>query len=124
MATRTYIEASLPPRIDYDGVVIGSWSGLLNGDDGSPVELAAFADKSVQITGTLGTGGSIQLEGSLNGTDWGLLTDPQGNNIVKTALTNSIEAITELVRFVRPRVTAGDGTTNFTVHLLARRSRP
>lgn len=124
MATRAFANTVLPDRIDLDGVVIGSWSGLLNTDDGAPVELAAFADKSVQITGTLGVGGSIQLEGSMNGTDWGLLTDPQGNNIVKTALTNSIETITELVRYVRPRVTAGDGTTNFTVHLLARRARP
>lgn len=101
-----------------------SWGPLANGDDGTPVSFAEFADRSVQFTGTFGTGGSIQLEGSndlTSPTNWFLLTDYQGNNIVKTAA--AFEGVEEPSVWVRPRVTAGDGTTSLTAKLYARRPR-
>jgi len=93
-----------------------TFSGL---DAGSPIEMPGSADRSVQISGTFGAGGSISLEGSNDGTNYVVLTDPQGNALTKTA--EAIEAISELTRFVRPRVTAGDGTTSLTVSLLVKR---
>lgn len=95
-----------------------SWTGLLNGDDGSPVQFGAFTDRSIQFVGTFGTGGTIVLEGSNDGVNYVALTDPQGNSISKTSA--SIEAISEATRYVRPRVTAGDGTTNLAAHLFMR----
>jgi hypothetical protein len=53
--------------------------------------------------------------------NWAALTDPQGNNLDMASL--KIEAISELTRFVRPKVTAGDGTTNLTVLLLVKRGQ-
>lgn len=103
------------------GVVLMTWAGLLNGDDGGPVELPSFPDVSVQITGTFGTGGSVTLLGSNDGTNYVALTDPQGNAITKTAA--GLEQVEELVRYIKPSVTAGDGTTSLTVTLLARRNR-
>jgi len=45
-----------------DGVQLVTWSGLLNGDDGAPVELPSHADRSVQVTGTFGAAGNVNIE--------------------------------------------------------------
>jgi hypothetical protein len=47
------------------------------------------------------------------------VTDPQGNALSFT--TAKIECISELVRYIRPRVTGGDGTTSLTVTALLKR---
>lgn len=117
MATRTYTIQRVPHYGDRAHVL--SWTGLLNGDDGTPVEMPGSADRSIQFLGTFGAGGTIVLEGSNDGTNYATLTDPQGNAISKTAA--AIEAVLELTRFVRPRVTAGDGTTDLQAHLLVKR---
>lgn len=96
--------------------VIATWASMANGDDGEPIELANFADRSVQVTGTFGAGGSVRIEGSNDGVNYAPLTDPQGNNL--DILSAKIEAISEVVRYIRPRVTAGDGTTAITVCML------
>jgi hypothetical protein len=94
----------------------GTWTGLTQttADDGAPLELPDYADRSIQIQGTLGVGGSLNIEGSNDGTNYVLLTDPQGNNLTITAV-GRMEQIQEITRFLRPRVTAGDGTTSFNV---------
>lgn len=94
------------------GVRGGSWT-VANGESGAALFLPAFSDRTVQISGTFGAGGSITMQGSLDGTNWFTLTDPQGNNITKTAA--SLEAISEATPYIRPTVTAGDGTTAITV---------
>lgn len=118
MATRT-------PTINYAlngqrNAALVTWSGLLNGDDGAPFENADFVDRTAEVFGTFGVGGSVTLEGT-NVASYVALTDPQGNAITKTAV--GIEIVEEAPRFTRPRVTAGDGTTNLTVTLWCRRSR-
>lgn len=97
------------------------WTGLLLNDTGSPIEGVDFADRTVQIGGTFSTGGSVTLEGSNDGTTYFPLTDPQGNAITKTAA--ALEVIEEGPRYIRPNVTAGDGSTNLTVTIWARRNR-
>lgn len=96
--------------------VIATWSGLHIGDDGQPVELANFADRTVQVFGDFGVGGSVRIEGSIDGANWSPLTDPQGN--IMDIATPKLEAVAEVVRYIRPRVTGGDGTTNITVVML------
>ena len=96
-----------------------TWTGLLNGDTGSAVEIVRGADKSAQIAGTFGTGGTLKIQGSNDGTNYVSLTDPQGNAIEKTAA--SIEQVSELTRYIRPNVTAGDATTNLSVTLILRK---
>ncbi|MFO0467337.1 MAG: hypothetical protein ACK5ZS_00090 [bacterium] len=117
MATRAATITPIETFKDHAHVV--RWTGLLNGDDGSPIEMPGSSDRSIQFTGTFGTGGTIALEGSNDGVNYVVLTDPQGNNISKTAA--SIEAVTELTRYIRPRVTAGDGSTNLVATLLVKR---
>lgn len=86
------------------------------GDDGAPVEAVEFADRSVQVAGTFG-GASVVIEGSNDSTNYGTLTDPQGNDLSIT--TAKVEMVTELTRLIRPRVVAGSGTS-VTVSLITR----
>lgn len=119
MATRNYTFPAKPQTIDYDGVAIVEWTGLLNTDDGQPIELVQFSDRSIQVTGTFGAGGNLRIQGSLDGVNWAVLTDPQGNDLNIT--TAKIEAVAEMTTWIRPLVTAGDVSTNLTVRLVARR---
>jgi hypothetical protein len=107
MATRAYTAERCGPG--FEAVAV-TWSGLLNTDDGTPFEMVAGRDRSVQFQGTFGTGGTIVLEGSNDGTNYQTLADPSSTAISKTAA--SIEQVLEFTRFVRPRVTGGDGSTN------------
>lgn len=97
------------------------WTGLLNGDDGVPLEGADWADRTIQFDGTFGAGGSISLLGSNDGTNYFALTDPQGNAITKTAA--GLEVIEEGPRYIKPSVTAGDGTTSLNARIWGRRNR-
>jgi len=110
------------PNSNDGSLVIAQWTAVLNAGDGTPAELGDFADKSVQVTGTFGVGGSISLEGSNDGTNYVILTKPGGTAATLTAA--GLIAIVESTRFVKPVVTAGDGTTSLNVTLLARRSTP
>lgn len=108
------------PNGSRNGALI-QWAGLLNGDDGAAVESMDYAERTVQIEGTFGSGGSVTLRGSNDGANFRDLTDPQGNVITKGAA--GLEVIAEGPRYVRPYVTAGDGSTNLTVTVWARRNR-
>jgi len=97
-----------------------TWPSLANGDDGGPVGGSGWADKSVQVEGTFGGGGTVVLEGSNDGTNYRTLNDPFGVPLSFTAA--GIHAITEATRYIRPRVTGGDGTTGITATVLVRRA--
>jgi len=113
VAGRRPIDASFPG----DSAAF-TWDPLANGDEGAAVEYGAFTDRSIQFAGVFGSGGTVALEGSNDGVNFAVLTDLQGNAITKTS--GSIETVTEATRFVRPRVTGGDGTTAITAILFVR----
>lgn len=94
------------------------WTGLLNSDTGLPQTGASLPDKSVQVSGTFGAGGSVSIRGSNDGSTYFTLTDPQGNALTFTA--NGMEQISENPKFMRPEVTAGDGTTSLTVTIISK----
>jgi hypothetical protein len=97
------------------------WTPMLNGDTGQPVEVGDFADYSIQFGGTFGAGGTVVMEGSNDGSTYFTLTDAQAVTISKTSA--ALEQIAEVVRYIRPSVTAGDGTTSITVSMYGRRGR-
>jgi len=119
MATKT------PTKTDLEGdsaTIKLAYAAMANGDDGSTIKFTQWADRSVQVTGTFGVGGNLRVEGSSDGgTTWATLTDPQGNALDFTAA--KVEAITEICELVRPRVTAGDGTTSLNVYFILRRAQ-
>jgi len=96
------------------------WAGILNGDDGAPQSASMLSDKSVQVTGTPGVGGTLVIEGSNdNGVTYHTLNDSRGETTGLLSFTAAdLRTILENVQLIRPRCTAGDGSTNWTVSLI------
>lgn len=117
MAEREKGINSLLTRGDLCHVIL--WTGLLNGDNGSPLEMPGSADRSVQVSGTFGSGGNLRIEGSNDGSNFVVLSDPQGNALDITSA--SIKMVMEVTRYIRPRVTSGNGSTDLTVTMIVRR---
>lgn len=103
------------------GVGVWTWSPLTNGDSGTAVPLLTNANVlMVQLTsGTLGVGGTCVWEGSIdNGATYWPLTD--GNSAISMTALLATKMISERPLWVRPRVTAGDGTTSLLATLVSR----
>jgi hypothetical protein len=109
------------------GVEVVTWV-LANTDTGQPWEIANYSDKTFQIFGTFGSGGSVTMQGSndprvitdADNAVWFTLVDPQANAITKTSAGG--ETILENPLYIRPQCTAGDGTTALTVIVCARKA--
>lgn len=95
------------------------WTVMANGDSGTPFLFADWADRAMQITGTFGAGGTVVFEGSNDGVNYATLNDTSG---VALSLTSAgIRQMNEAPLMIRPRVTAGDGTTALVASVLGRR---
>lgn len=110
MPTRQLTAQKLPPS---GGALQVTWSGLLNTDDGAPLAFHDWAERTFQVFGTFGTGGTLVIEGSNNGVNWAPIANRSGAALSFTAA--GINRTQDYPLFVRPRVSAGDGTTNLTV---------
>ena len=121
MAIRTAIEdSSIQTSPPY--LVKATWSGLLNGDSGASISWAALSDKTVQLLGTFGAGGTVVIEGSNDGgTTYATLSDEQGTALSFTAA--GLKLVLQNPEKIRPRVTAGDGNTNLTAIICATSSQ-
>ena len=116
-----------PTTAQYNGLTAAQLAALAAAtpltyttlDSGSPIQLPAWADCSIQFVGTFGAGGNVVIEGSNDGINYGTLNDPYGVSLNMT--NNTPRQITERCQFLRPRVTGGDGTTSLTVLGLFRR---
>jgi len=93
------------------------WSGLTGGDTGQPFLYTDFADRTVQVSGTIGAAITIQgtLDIDLATANWETLSDNFGNPLSFT--THGISLITEAPLYIRPSCAAG--TTNAKVSILA-----
>ena len=109
-----------PNQVFIDGGFF-TWTPLTTtNSDGQPAQYQGAGDRTVQIQGTFGAGGTVIIEGSIDGTNWYNLRDPSSTAISFTAA--GMKAVLENVPFIRPRVTAGDGTTSITALLYVRRN--
>lgn len=102
---------------------IVEWPAVLNAGDGTPIEVTDYDDITISFYGTFGAGGSVSLQGSNDvaaPTNWAILTAVGGT----AALTNTaagIKKANENPRWIRPIVTAGDGTTSIDCVVVLRR---
>ena len=95
-----------------------TWTALTETDEAAAVACGDFADRSVQFLGTFDSA-TVVFQGSNDGETFAALTDPQGNNISKTAA--AIEAVTELTAFAKPVASGGGATQSLTVVMIGRR---
>ena len=100
-----------------------AWENMDYQDTGAPFIAPHFSDKSIQLTGTLSTGGECTIQGSnfVSTPTWATLADPQGTALTMTAL--GLETILENIYQIRPNITGGDGSTDLTVTLLISTTR-
>ena len=100
------------------GVKLFKWVELGNGDTGEIISLPKHSDRSIQVLGTFGAGGTCTIQGTnMDASEtWATLNDPQGSAL--TVTTAKIETILENTYKIRPNITAGDGTTLLDVYLL------
>lgn len=117
MATRPAI-TTYPFETSLD-VAVTTWSGLASNDDGDPVRLAVFSDRSVQVVGEFG-GASITIGGSNDGVTYHALTDTAGAPL--TLAGAALRQIVELPVWIKPKVFGGSGSTSLTVIMAGRRS--
>src|SRR6185437_2739870 len=97
-------------------------SGLLNGDTSTMLNAPSLPDKTVSVTGTFGTGGSVSLEGdNVDGTSGVILKDTAGNNLTFTAA--GVVAIAPDAAFIRAHVTVGDGSTNLQIDIISTKAK-
>lgn len=127
MATRALTVASIragTPEFDPNvPVKTATWAAMSNGDDGevlSTEAIAQYLDRTFQVTGTFGAGGTMVIEGTNDGVNYYTLDDPQG--IPLSITTAGIYQVIQVTLKMRPRVSAGDGTTSLVVTGLLRRT--
>ena len=96
-----------------------TWSGITTGAICAPVSLAHWSDRSVQIDGVFGSGGTVTVNGSNNNVTYYGLNDPSLTPISKTS--GGISQILEITAYVYPVITSGDSNTLLTVTMLCRR---
>lgn len=114
MATRAAAMA-----IRNDKKVSVTWTGLLQStsDVGTGVVLPNVDGLTAQLSGTLGTGGAITMQGSNDGTNWGTLVTADNTAVVLDAIGEMFTIASRPLQ-VRPNVTAGDGSTDLTLILV------
>lgn len=101
-----------------ENVIQLDWIGpLANAEVGNAGQAARYPTQCVQAVGTFGAGGAVAIEGSNDGANWFALDDSLGVAISLTAAA-PISDILHHTKHIRPRVTAGDGTTALRVILI------
>lgn len=115
--------ATVEPVIEQFGsnAVRVTWASMHNGDVGAPVPYGVYPDRSIQVTGTFGAGGSVSVLGSNDGTNFVQVSNQRGTAFAMTSA--GLEQVEDVSYQIKPQVTAGDGTTSLTVTLFARTGR-
>ena len=95
---------------------VRTWTPLTTtNSDGDPISYASNGTGAVaiQVNGTFGTGGTLVIQGSNNGVNWYSLNDPANTAVSFT--TAGLKTVVDMPLYIRPLVSAGDGTTSLTV---------
>lgn len=104
---------------DFLGCVRIQYANIQAGDTCEPVNLARYADRSVQVTGDL-SGATVAIHGTCeDDTNYAVLTSIDGLDLSGTTI-NRTKFITEVTAYTKPIVTGGDGSTDVTVTFICR----
>lgn len=92
-----------------------TWANLGAGDIGKPVGMVGSARRTVQVVGTFVAGDKLEIQGSVDGVNYGILTDGYGNELKFNA--SGVSNVGELTTLIRPAVVAGAPTATVTMLL-------
>ena len=93
-----------------EGVWITEWSEVETGEEGDETNLSKWPNKTVHISGTVGTNGVVTIEGSNDGTNWAPLSSGLGSQgdlaaiVIPATGVAVIRAIYENTKWIRPTV--------------------
>lgn len=107
MAITNYTSSAGQQQLDGNTI---TWTAVPNGNQGQGVAGPWFT-ANFTVSGTFGVGGSVQIEGSNDNVNFFKLSPAA---LTAGGLFTPLGA-TEHPKYVRPNVTAGDGTTAITV---------
>jgi hypothetical protein len=108
VATTLHTTNALNMPMDGSTVV---WAAVPNGNQGDAVA-EDWITAYFQVTGTFGAAGSVQMEGSNDGVNWIILP---GTAALTAAGFFAPMTVNVRPKYIRPNVTAGDGTTALTI---------
>lgn len=120
MATPSATIVGAKPVTGDGDYAIATWVLTTADHTGVAISYHDYADRTVQVFGTFG-GATITWEGSLNNTNFEALTDPQGNAIAKS--TAALEAVSEAVPYIRPRLSTVGVGADITAILYAKKAK-
>lgn len=87
---------------------VAVWENVTDGDTLVPIELGAYADRSMQVAGTIGSpAATVTGTGSNDGVTYAVLNDLQGVALSFTAA--GLKGIAEATRYFKPAVSGGTG---------------
>lgn len=115
----------IPSGFDQVNLHIIQWQNAAYGDTFVPVARGDIVDRSVQVSGTFGTGTVVNVVGSNDATsttngNYYDLHDPFSNVIAMS--TAGLSQILEVTAWIAPDISAGDGTESLTITICARMS--
>ena len=88
-----------------------TWTAITSGDTASAVDVGGNLG-AIYFGGTFDSA-TVVMKGSLNGSNYVAMTDPQGNALSKTA--EALEQFEERVRFMQPTHSGGSGSQSLTI---------
>lgn len=99
-----------------------TWDGVGQGDTANPALIdRPTHDMMLQVTGTFSGSAVVGLEGSVDGVAYAPLLDMDGQAISLGAA--GIVSVRPGAYYVRPTLTAGDGSADVLIKLLVRHDR-
>jgi hypothetical protein len=105
--------ASYEVLVDNVNLKVIQWTLTDANPGGQPFVVGGhFPDKSIQVFGTFGSGGTVKLQGTNEPdtpSNWDNLDDPQGSEISLAAA--GIEEVLQNTLQIRPYLSAGTGVT-------------
>lgn len=110
--------ATIPAALRWlpEEIASVTWNSLHVGDVGDGTLCDRYTNRFVRIEGVLG-GATITLQGSSDNVNWVTLTNSLGTSLATLGL--GTEELVDSVRYVRPIVNGGNGTTSINVTFYA-----
>ena len=111
------------------GVIRAEWTGITATGPGRCLDAFAYPDKTVVLSGTIGSGTTVVIQGSNTATSvlttgaagFYTLTDQSDNAL--SLSTGKAETIAQNPQYIRPLVTAKNANTNVKVTIMAQSVR-
>jgi hypothetical protein len=98
------------------------WTPLTENDTCAPVAMSGYADKSVHVFGTFGSG-TVALQGSNDGgANYAALNDP-GGTAIGIATAAKIKGVLENTEWIKPVASGGTGQS-LSIAVVARLANP